>query len=875
MRKLPQNQPVHLGGPNNPSISRSTPREKSEQVHFSQITRSLQEFGTAGPRDSIDYDSFYAELRESNLPLLFWTVVIFNPVYLAWTFFDFLLAKEYWLSFLILRLIAVSLTSLSVIVVFRSRFRRFTWEGFWCIVFVYATFVAPMLAHVDGRNLSRYTMGYAMVIFGAGLIPIWRPRWLISCLLCSVSVSGVVFATMWTQRAAEIGDVIASLFVIVTSTGFAVVGSVFKYNIARRDYLSRLRLASVAKGEMEARVRLAETSDDLQDALEKLKELDRLKSRFFANISHELRTPLTLILAPLEELSRIQNSELGSREVRVIRRNAERLLGLIDDLLDLSRVDAGGLRLNLVEMDIRTIAGAVFENSEPAARSKDLDFVLDLAETDQTIWGDAHRLEIVLTNLVSNAIKFTQVGGRVALRTWNGPSGVCMEVEDNGPGIPKEALTRVFERFFQVGGGGDRRREGGVGIGLALAKELVELHGGTIRVESEESQFTRFEVFLPFGRDHFRPDVVERRQRLDESASRQRRTDDGAVDRVESVGSEGRPAERVEYGSSLLLDGGRRPRLLLVEDNADVREFVGNLLGGECDVDVAENGEVALERLQKDRPDLVISDVMMPVMSGTELCRLIKCDERLRSIPVILLTARVGSEATLEAYSHGADDFVAKPFHPSVLIARIRAQLRIRALGLQLAQQEKLAVIGTLAAGILHEVRNPLNAILNAARVLASGTAEESTQRQLIGVVTDGAVRIENIAAALDTHARPADGGQRQTCDLQDGIEATLQLLRHRMAGVDVHREYTTGESASVAAGPVNQVFMNLLDNSLRAGAVNLWITVGLFGENLRVEIGDDGIGIEAEDAKHIFDPFFTKRADGSGLALASTCPIR
>ena len=850
-----------------PASTHQAPGETVQRNVLSEETQPLQELGHAIRREPLDYQAFHAELRQSNLPLLFWTLAIFNPVYLAWTVFDFLLARDHWLTFLILRLIAVSINTFAAVLIFRFDFRKRTWEGFWTIVFVYAVFVAPMLALVDSRNLSRYTMGYAMVIFGAGLIPIWRPRWLVSCLFCSLSVSAVVFGYMWTRESTAIADIIASIFVMVTSTGFAVAGAAFKYNAARRDYISRLRLAAVARGEMEARVRLAETSSALQSALEKLKELARIKSNFFANVSHELRTPLTLILAPLEELSKLQSSDEGSRQVRVIRRNAERLLGLIDDLLDLSRVDAGGLRLNLVDLDVRTIVSAVFENSEPAAKAKALDFGLELGKGDQTIWGDAHRLEIVFTNLVSNAVKFTQVGGRVRVRTRSVASGVRIEVEDNGAGIPERDLSRVFERFFQVGAG-DRRREGGVGIGLALAKELVELHGGEIDVKSKEGEFTRFSVFLPFGRDHIRPDVVERRHQFDESTNRQRRTGDGQLAISGSLEDDERGAENLGAAGSLLIDGGRRARILLVEDNADVREFVASLLARDCDVGVAANGQEGLDRLQSERPDLVISDVMMPVMSGTELCRIMKSDENLRSIPVILLTARVGSEATLEAYSHGADDFVAKPFHPSVLIARIRAQLRIRALGLQLAQQEKLAVIGTLAAGVLHEVRNPLNAILNAARVLAAGIADEGTARQLVGVVTDGAKRIENIAAALDTHARPAEQGEHQTCDLREGIDATLLLIHHRMDGVTVHRDYRTDLPAAVVAGPVNQVFMNLFDNSLRAGAANLWITLCHSGEFLEVEVSDDGTGIAAEDAKRIFDPFFTKRADGSGTGL-------
>lgn len=261
---------------------------------------------------------------------------------------------------------------------------------------------------------------------------------------------------------------------------------------------------------------------------------------------------------------------------------------------------------------------------------------------------------------------------------------------------------------------------------------------------------------------------------------------------------------------------------------------------------------------------------MMPKKSGTELCQAIKNDPGFRSIPVILLTARVGSEATLEAYAHGADDFVAKPFHPRVLMARIRAQLNLRGLALRLAQQEKMAVVGTMSAGILHEVRNPVNAILNASRAMTSNQLNEETERQLLGVIGDAAVRIEEITSALDTHARPAESGETSACDLREGLEATLKLIRHRLEDVTIHRDFSTDRLAKAPAGPMNQVLLNLVDNSLRMGARNLWLGIEVEENNLIVTVGDDGPGVPKTDVDRIFDPFFTQRptGDGTGLGL-------
>ncbi|MFV2071447.1 MAG: ATP-binding protein [Thermoanaerobaculales bacterium] len=813
---------------------------------------------------TLDVEAFHEELQRRNRPILLWTAIVVTSLYVAWTVFDFFLVPELWFYFLLLRLTAAGINTVVAVVVLRPGMERHTWLGLWILAFVYCAFIAPMLPRV-GENLSPFVMGLAVTMIGIGVVPVWHPRWVLTVLLASLGVNVLAFSIAWTGGF-SVREVVGNIFLVMTAAGLSLLATVFKYDIAKRDFLSRVRLATVAKRESEARLDLARTSGELQEALEKLKELDRLKSEFFANISHELRTPLTLILAPVEELALVAESDFQKQQLRVIRNNAERLLGLINDLLDLSRLDAGGLRLNLDDMDIRSVAAAVYENSSPAAHAKDIDFRFDTEPSERKIFGDAHRLEIVLTNLVSNALKFTPRHGTIEIRVRDLEDAVQIEIEDNGPGIPVEDLPKIFERFFQVNPA-DRRREGGVGIGLALAKELVELHGGSVDVASEPGQFTRFVVMLPFGRDHIRPEVVERRRQFG-PASERRRVEDQQIPVVQDGGLTDAAEGAAHEVEELVLIGGRRPRIVLAEDNPEVRNFVRGLLETQFDVRTAGDGEEAWEEIQHDPPDLVVSDVMMPAMSGTELCGAIKNDARLRSIPVILLTAKVGSEATLEAYAHGADDFVAKPFHPRVLIARIRAQIRLRAFALQLAQQEKLAVVGTLAAGILHEVRNPVNAILNASRVLSEGSTQPKVERQLLEVITDGANRIDEITAALDTHARPAESGETGVSDVGESLEATLRLLRYRMAGVTVHRDYRTGRLANAPAGQVSQVFLNLIDNALRVGAKNLWLAVAEEHDRLVISVGDDGPGVPPEDADRIFDPFFSNREDGSGTGL-------
>lgn len=817
-------------------------------------------------RVKINLGLFHEELRRTNLPLLFWTVAVFNVAYLAWGIFDYFLVPSHWRYFLTLRLIGTAANALIVFIVYRPRLRRYTWEAFWAVGLVFNGFIAPMLPLAAG-SYPLYFMGFSIIIFGAGLLPFWPPKWAVSIIGANLAL-GLGAFVIWSSSISS-RDLLGSMFFVATAAGLSIATASFKYDLAQRDFSTRSELYSVARREANARLRLARATTDLQDALERLKELDRLKSKFFANVSHELRTPLTLILAPIEEIAQGTTDRNHLQFLRVVRRNAHRLLRLIDDLLDLSRLDAGGLRLNLAELDIRTIAAGVHENSRPAAMAKGIEFTFSTRPSNTKIVGDAHRLEIVLTNLIGNALKFTPPKGHIAMHVEDLPTGVSVQVSDSGRGIPRDALPHVFERFFQASAV-DQRREGGVGIGLALAKELVELHGGSMTVESRMDEGSTFSFFIPFGKDHIRPEVVERRREFTPREKLRRRTEDpDSVSKPVEAGTvaaeqqtEALPAEPVLFG------GSRRARIVLAEDHGDVREFIRGLLEPEFDLMTATNGDEAWELVCREMPDLVISDVMMPGRTGTELCRDIKSEPALKNIPVLLLTARVGSEATLEGFAHGADDFVAKPFHPRVLLARVRAQLRLRALGLQLAEREKLAVVGTLAAGILHEVRNPVNAILNAARVLATGKAEAQMADRLIAVISDGAQRIQGITSALETHARPAEVGGLTPCDVREGLDATLCLLEHRMKGVTVHREYATDAKAAAPPGPLNQVFLNLLDNALRAGAKTLWLGVVEQGQRLTVRIGDDGPGVPPTVAQRIFDPFFTTREAGSGIGL-------
>jgi signal transduction histidine kinase len=812
-----------------------------------------------------DAADLHAELRQRTLPILFWSACVLNPIYVAWAGFDYLLAPEHFSYFLSLRLIAVTFNTLLVAAVHHKALQRYVWEAFWLWAVTKGAFIALMLAVVDESSYMAYVVGFTLIIFGAGLLPFWPPRWAVSIILPMLAMPFLRVASTSSFLSREM---VAAVFTVMSAAMLSVIIASFKYSLAKRDFLTRRALSDLAQREHDARVDLDRAGTALRGALVQLKEVDRLKSQFFANISHELRTPLTLILTPLENMREELGSGVANKNLDVVRRNAQRLLRLIDDLLELSRLDAGGLRLHLSEVDLRVLAGTVYENALAAANSRRVRFEFQSDSQVQRIHGDAHRLEIVLTNLVSNALKFTPESGSVIVKVRTLADGVQVDVSDTGPGIAEEDLPHVFERFFQVSGSERRRHQGGVGIGLALAKELVELHGGRLWVRSAVARGSVFSVFFPYGREHIRPEVIERRTR--ERGGDTPATFDSRTTSLSALPGEMSRATPVPHAPEqpVLMRGRRRARIVLAEDQDELRTFIAELLRADYELFLAEDGERALALIRRERPDLVISDVMMPHMSGAQLCATIKKDPQLANTPVILLTARVGAEATLEGYSHGADDFVPKPFHPRVLQARVRAQLMLRKMALDLAEREKLAAVGTLSAGVLHEVRNPVNAILNAARVLAEGPTEPDTARRLLSVVADCAGRIHQLTQSLDAHARPGDGAAEGISDVGQGLDATLALLSHRLHDVKVVRNYAPSLLARAPAGPLNQIFLNLLDNALLAGAKQLSIELVALADQVHVTIEDDGAGIPEELRERIFDAFVSGSIKGSGLGL-------
>lgn len=398
---------------------------------------------------------------------------------------------------------------------------------------------------------------------------------------------------------------------------------------------------------------------------ENLEGVDRLKSRFFANISHEFRTPLTLILGPLEKLTLKASDQKSRQELCMMQRNAKRLLQLINQLLDLSKLEAGGMKLQARPENIIPLLRGLTFSFKSLASQNGIDLQFQSQAEEIIVYLEQDKVEKIFTNLISNAFKFTGKRGSIQVAVAGGSDKDLVEIHirDTGCGIPAEHLDKIFDRFYQVDDA-HTRETGGSGIGLALTKELVDLHHGTISVTSEPGKGTTFTIHLPLGNEHLHRDEIACNDGSDQIADRPypKPEEQIPITRVEQSANQPSARPRSE-----------KPRLvLIVEDNHDMRAYMRGHLETDHKIIEAENGEEGFKLARKSAPALIISDVMMPKMDGFQFCEKVKSDARISHIPVILLTAKASGESKIEGLETGADDYLTKPFDAKELLTRVK-----------------------------------------------------------------------------------------------------------------------------------------------------------------------------------------------------------
>ena len=624
-------------------------------------------------------------------------------------------------------------------------------------------------------------------------------------------------------------------------------------------------------GHMEAEI--FRRAQELQEANRRLRALDEVKTRFFANVSHELRTPLTLILGPVAGLlgggglTDAQRHDLG-----VVQRNARLLLAHVRDLLDLAGLEAGKTAPAYGEHDLAALVRQVADHFTSFAHERHFALVVEAPET-LPAQLDRPKVERVLMNLLGNAFKFTPAGGRVRCRlaSEEATGRVRIEVADSGPGVPVQWRETVFERFFQAEESATRRF-GGTGLGLAIAREFVELHGGTIRAAEAPEGGALFVVEIPRRAP---PGTAV-------AAARDEHDEPPALEPASAPAADAPDAD----------DDGR-PLVLVVEDNPEMRRYVRETLA-EHRVATAADGQEGLEKALRLCPDLIVTDVMMPRSSGIDMMRAIRQWPELDAVPILVLTARADDALRVEVLRSGAQDYVVKPFAPDELraraanlmtIKRSREELRTRAAELRRSQDELEAAykeLETFSYSVSHDLRAPLRRINGFARAVLEDSGDrlgpagrEQLERVLAGAASMGHLIDDMLQLARVTRA-PV---RRERVDLAALGREVVTALQREASGRQV--VFTTSPEPMVAEGDprlLRLALENLLGNAWKFTGVRERAVVEM-GQTARdggpaYYVKDNGAGFDMAHAGRLFSPFERLHAagdfPGTGIGLAT-----
>ena len=484
----------------------------------------------------------------------------------------------------------------------------------------------------------------------------------------------------WSMAASQ-AAVVPILPAGETGRAGALVVGLNPFRLFDENYRSFLGLAA---NQIAGAIANAQAYEAERRRAEALAEIDRAKTTFFSNVSHEFRTPLTLMLAPLEDALNDQGAgallPIHRSRLETAHRNSLRLLKLVNSLLDFARIEAGRVEAHYEPVDLAALTAELASNFQSATEKAGLALPIDCPPLPQPVHVDRDMWEKIVLNLLSNAFKFT-FDGEIRIALHAAPNGQAAElvVCDSGVGVPEAELPRLFERFHRVEGQQSRSFEGS-GIGLALVQELVKLHGGTIRAESTVGRGTRFVVTIPFGTAHLPQDRIGTAPTRSAASTR---ADAYVAEALRWLSAADRsldpaPSDRTEDLALLRRDAeAEDARILVADDNADMRAYLARLLGQRWQVETVPDGAAAFDAIRRQRPDLVLTDVMMPKLDGFGLLRRLRDDPQLRDLPVIVLSARAGEEARVEGLDAGADDYLTKPFSARELIARVNANLEL------------------------------------------------------------------------------------------------------------------------------------------------------------------------------------------------------
>ncbi|HEX4179506.1 MAG TPA: ATP-binding protein [Caulobacteraceae bacterium] len=701
-----------------------------------------------------------------------------------------------------------------------------------------------------------------------------------------------------------------------TAAGFLVVG-LNPYRAAGKGYDGFVELLA---GQIAGALASARAYEAERRRAEALAEIDRAKTAFFSNVSHEFRTPLTLMLGPLEEVLAGEATPEARGQIELAHRSGVRLLRLVNSLLDFSRIEAGRVRAAFVPTDFAAFNGEIASSFRSTMERAGLALVIRAEAVPDPVFLDREMWEKVLLNLLSNAFKFT-FEGTVTVETGLSADGrsAQVSVSDTGIGVEADQLPRLFERFHRIEGARGRSFEGS-GIGLALVQELVKLHGGDIAVDSTPGRGTRFMISLPLGPGHLPADQVRRRAPAAEPGHAAAMVEEAArwLPEGEILPETAPMAPMAEPGS----------RILLADDNADMRGYVRRLLEAQgYSVEAVGDGQAALDAARARTPDLILSDVMMPVLDGFGLLRAVRGDPALAGAPVVLLSARAGEEAKVEGLEAGADDYLIKPFAARELLARVAVNIRMARLrrdaaqreidqrreaeaGLQalnarleervgaevaermkveeaLRQVQKMEAVGQLTGGVAHDFNNLLTVIIGGLdTVRRNAPTDNARLTRALDMATQGANRAATLTSRLLAFSR-RQPLEPKPLDLNAVVRQSTELL-HRTLGETIELEGVLASRLWLVEADQNQLesaILNLAVNArdaMRQGGKLTIETANTLldesyaytdaevapGQYAMLSISDSGSGMSRQVLERAFEPFYTTKEVGKGTGL-------
>lgn len=640
----------------------------------------------------------------------------------------------------------------------------------------------------------------------------------------------------------------------------------------------------------------------LDQSNRKLEEMDQLKSSFFANISHELRTPLTLVLSPVENL--LQSSGEMSDSIRssltLVQQNALRLLRLINDLLDIVRLEEGKRFVDLKPVDLVVLLAALVESVRQLALQKGIEIHCEADRKPVIVEGDTDRLEKVFLNLLSNAVKFTPVGGSISVGWKVEADKAVISITDTGIGIAKGDIKKIFQRFGQVDHSFTRNHQG-LGIGLALTKDLIVEHSGTLEVRSEPGEGSVFYVTIPLSTaSHVEPDT----QAVDPLVAMFKRASHSVVAVSDSQTCGGEPAMPLSGAGQRVVDSSlgdvaSQPAadVIVVDDEDDMRTWLIHVFGEKYSVCGLSSGATGLRYARRSPPKVVVLDEMMPGMTGLEVARELRADAQTKASKILMLTARPDEKSKIDALRAGVDDYMNKPFLAEEVLSRVanlaraydlEASLRqanleisetlaqLKATEAQLVQSEKINAIGTLAAGLLHEINNPLNFTLMAVETLANTTDPEDADLQdTLEDISGGMTRISTIVSDLRSFAYPEQADLKTEFSVSDVVESAVRFTSHETQDCKIETNFENAVRAMASHTHVSHVLINLIVNAKNAiersnsvAEPTIRITTSKRDGRVFFQVEDNGCGIPEKILNRIFEPFFTTGEIGKGMGL-------